>query len=81
MIATTASTRVLTRTFRVLIVLETLAFLCFALLHLGVRNAELAAVELVRLGFHGEWNYTLHPAAAQPPLTARSSSTTPEAWM
>jgi hypothetical protein len=37
MIATTASTRVLTRTFRVLIVLETLAFLCFALLHLGVR--------------------------------------------
>jgi hypothetical protein len=37
MIAATASTRVLTRTFRVLIVLETLAFLCFALLHLGVR--------------------------------------------
>jgi membrane-anchored protein YejM (alkaline phosphatase superfamily) len=37
MIATTASTRVLTRTFRVLVVLEMLAFLCFALLHLGVR--------------------------------------------
>jgi len=37
MIATTASTRVLARTFRVLLVLETLAFLCFALLHLGVR--------------------------------------------
>jgi hypothetical protein len=37
MIATTASTRVLARTFRVLIVLEALAFLCFALLHLGVR--------------------------------------------
>jgi hypothetical protein len=37
MIAATATTRVLTRTFRVLIVLETLAFLCFALLHLGVR--------------------------------------------
>lgn len=37
MIAATASTRVLTRTFRVLIVLESLAFLCFALLHLGVR--------------------------------------------
>jgi hypothetical protein len=37
MIATTASTRVLARTFRVLIVLDTLAFVCFALLHLGVR--------------------------------------------
>jgi hypothetical protein len=37
MIATTASTRVLTRTFRVLIVLETLAFIFYALLHLGVR--------------------------------------------
>ena len=37
MIATTASTRVLARTFRVLIVLDTLAFVCFALLHRGVR--------------------------------------------
>ena len=71
MIATTASTRVLTRTFRVLIVLETLAFLCFALLHLGVRDAELAAVPLVRLGFHGEWNYTMQPAAEKTPPTAR----------
>jgi hypothetical protein len=37
MIATTATNSVLARAFRVLIVLETLAFLCFALLHLGVR--------------------------------------------
>jgi hypothetical protein len=36
-IATTARTSVLARVLRVLIVLETLAFLCFALLHLGVR--------------------------------------------
>ena len=71
MIATTASERVLTRTFRVLIVLETLAFLCFALLHLGVHDAELAAVQLVRLGFHGERNDTVPPAAAQTPPTAR----------
>ena len=37
MIATTPATTVLARTFRVLIVLETLPFVCFALLHLGVR--------------------------------------------
>ena len=36
-----------------------------------VRDEELAAVPLVRHGVHGEWNYTLHPAAAQLPLTAR----------
>jgi hypothetical protein len=28
-----------------------------------VGDEELAAVPLVRHGFHGEWNYTLHPAA------------------
>jgi Rhodopirellula transposase DDE domain len=40
---------------------------------LGVKlgDEELAAVPLVRHGFHGEWNYTLHPAAAQPLPTAR----------
>jgi hypothetical protein len=40
---------------------------------LGVRvsDEELAAVPLARHGFHGEWNYTLHPAAAQPLPTAR----------
>jgi hypothetical protein len=40
---------------------------------LGVKvgDAELAAVPLVRHGFHGEWNYTMHPAAAQPLPTAR----------
>ena len=40
---------------------------------LGVRvgDEELAAVPLVRHEFHGEWNYTLHPAAAQPLPTAR----------
>jgi hypothetical protein len=36
-----------------------------------VRDEELAAVPLARHGFHGEWNYTLHPAAAQPLPTAR----------
>jgi hypothetical protein len=36
-----------------------------------VRDEELAAVPLVRHEFHGEWNYTLHPAAAQPLPTAR----------
>jgi Rhodopirellula transposase DDE domain len=40
---------------------------------LGVRvgDEELAAVALVRHGFHGEWNDTIHPAAAQPLPTAR----------
>jgi hypothetical protein len=40
---------------------------------LGVKvgDQELAAVPLVRHEFHGEWNYTLHPAAEQPPPTAR----------
>jgi Rhodopirellula transposase DDE domain len=40
---------------------------------LGVKvcDEELAAVPLVRHEFHSEWNYTLHPAAAQPLPTAR----------
>jgi hypothetical protein len=37
MIETTTPNRVLARAFGVLIVLEALSFLCFALLHLGVR--------------------------------------------
>jgi hypothetical protein len=37
MIGTTTPNSVLARAFRVLIVLEALSFLCFALLHLGVR--------------------------------------------
>jgi hypothetical protein len=36
-----------------------------------VRAAELAAVPLVRHGFHGEWNSTMQPAAEKTPLTAR----------
>ena len=36
MIASTTPTRVVGRAFRVLIVLEALSFVCFALLHLGV---------------------------------------------
>ena len=28
-----------------------------------VRDAEVAAVPLVRHAFHGEWNYNLYPAA------------------
>jgi Rhodopirellula transposase DDE domain len=44
-----------------------------------VRDEELAAVPLARHGFHGEWNYSMQPAADQPPPTARSSSTTLEA--
>ena len=48
---------------------------------LGVRvgDEELAAVPLARHAVHGEWNYTLQPAADKPPPTARSSSTTLEA--
>jgi hypothetical protein len=40
---------------------------------LGVKvcDEELAAVPLVRHEFHGEWNDSLHPAAAQPLPTAR----------
>jgi Rhodopirellula transposase DDE domain len=40
---------------------------------LGVKvsDEELAAVPLVRHGFHGEWNSTLHPAAEEPAPTAR----------
>ena len=40
-------------------------------LGIKVGDQELAAVPLVRHGFHGEWNYTLHPAAEEPPPTAR----------
>ncbi len=36
-----------------------------------VGDEELAVGPLVRHAFHGEWNYTLHPAAAQPLPTAR----------
>jgi Rhodopirellula transposase DDE domain len=48
---------------------------------LGVRvgDGELAAVPLARHEFHGEWNYTMQPAAEEPPPTARSSNTTLEA--
>jgi hypothetical protein len=44
-----------------------------AALTLGVKvsDEELAAVPLVRHAFHGEWNYTLYPAAAQPLPTVR----------
>jgi hypothetical protein len=40
---------------------------------LGVKvgDEEVPSVPLVRHAFHGEWNYTLHPAAAQPLPTAR----------
>ena len=48
---------------------------------LGVKvsDEELAAVPLARHGFHGEWNYSMHPAAETPPPTPSQSSTTPEA--
>jgi hypothetical protein len=36
-----------------------------------VRDQELVAVPLVRHAFHGEWNYTIQPAAEQTPPTAR----------
>jgi Rhodopirellula transposase DDE domain len=36
-----------------------------------VRDAELAAVPPVRHGVHGEWNYSIQPAADKPPPTAR----------
>jgi hypothetical protein len=35
-----------------------------------VRDEELAAVPPVRHGFHGEWNYSMQPAADKPPPTA-----------
>jgi Rhodopirellula transposase DDE domain len=35
-----------------------------------VRDEQLAAVPLARHGFHGEWNYTMQPAADKPPPTA-----------
>jgi hypothetical protein len=40
---------------------------------LGVKvsDEELAAVRLARHGFHGEWNYSMHPAADTPPPTTR----------
>jgi hypothetical protein len=40
---------------------------------LGVKvgDGELAAVPLVRHGVHGEWNYSIQPAADKPPPTAR----------
>jgi Rhodopirellula transposase DDE domain len=40
---------------------------------LGVRvgDEQLAAVPLVRHGFHGEGNYTIQPAADTPPPTPR----------
>ena len=39
---------------------------------LGVRvgDEELAAVPLARHAFHGEWNYSIQPAADKPPPTA-----------
>jgi hypothetical protein len=50
--------------------------------HRGSPAGDLQAVgPLVRHAFHGEWNYTLHPAAAQPLPTARYPSTTLETWM
>ena len=36
-----------------------------------VGDEELAAVPLARHEFHGEWNYTMQPAADKPPPTAR----------
>jgi Rhodopirellula transposase DDE domain len=36
-----------------------------------VGDGELAAVPLARHEFHGEWNYTLHPAAPKPLPTPR----------
>jgi Rhodopirellula transposase DDE domain len=38
----------------------------------GVRvgDEELAAVPLARHAFHGEWNYSMQPAADKPPPTA-----------
>jgi hypothetical protein len=49
-------------------------------LEVKVSDEELAAVPLARHEFHGEWNYSIQPAAEEPPPTARSSSTTLETW-
>jgi Rhodopirellula transposase DDE domain len=39
-------------------------------LRVKMGGEQLAAVPLARHGFHGEWNYSLHPAADTPPPTA-----------
>jgi hypothetical protein len=43
---------------------------------LGVKvtDEELAVVPLVRHEFHGEWNHTLHPAAASMPARRHSAT-------
>jgi hypothetical protein len=50
-------------------------------LGIKVSDGELAAVPLARHAFHGEWNYTMQPAADKASPTPRSSSTTLEAWL
>jgi hypothetical protein len=40
-------------------------------LRVKVRDKELATVPLARHEFHGEWNCTIHPKAAEAPQTAR----------
>ena len=40
-------------------------------LRVKVGDQELAAVPLVRHAFHGEWNYTIRPAAEEISPTAR----------
>ena len=54
---------------------------------LGVKvtDAELAVVPLARHEFQGEWNYTLHPAAASMPARRHSATSfaggaQPSAW-
>jgi hypothetical protein len=54
---------------------------------LGVKvcDKQLAAVPLVRHEFHGEWNYTLRPAAASMPARRHSATgfagePQPSAW-
>ena len=48
-------------------------------LRVKVDDEELAAVPLARHAFHGEWNYSMQPAAEEPPPTASWLSTTREA--
>jgi Rhodopirellula transposase DDE domain len=48
-----------------------------------VSNAQMAALPITRHGWHGEWNYTLHPApAAPPPAAAAAARPAPDlAWL
>jgi hypothetical protein len=44
-----------------------------------ISDAQMAALPITRHGFHGDWNYRLHPHAAQAPATAMPAPAPPPA--